>query len=243
MVLNASLWVEQLFLIASGDETQFNQTTRHRSGPKYQETSLMNSFIGTIGLCTDLLLNHFSQFHALRHILILNELEHDITLRRIGIKTLINLFIVLLHENYGVLTLCHGQIVSCSVHTQSINLKTTCNPSFRQCIGMHADEEIGLCLIGNIGPFVKRNKDIGFSCIDNLHVRTVTLHHSSKGQCNLQVNVLLFWYSANGSCIMATMSGIDNKGETMISCFGWKNQSQHHCYDENPSISHYRMQI
>ena len=49
--------------------------------------------------------------------MILNELEHDVTLRRIGVEALITLLVVLLVKNDLVLALGNLQIVGSTMHT------------------------------------------------------------------------------------------------------------------------------
>ena len=196
MVLNATLRIEQALLITCSDKAQLNQTARHRGGTKHQESSLMNSFVRTAGLCADFLLDHLRQLHALGHVLVLYELKHDVTLRGVRVEALIALLIVFLHQNHGVLTLCHIQILSGTVHTQRIYFKAAGNLSFGQGVGMHTDKEVGLGLVGNIGTFIQRDKDIGLAGIDDFHVRTVALHHSAESQSHLQVDVLLLRHTA-----------------------------------------------
>ena len=57
--------------------------------------------------------------------MVLNELKHDIALRRVRVEALITLFIVFLNQDDRVLTLSHIQIVGSTVHTQRICLQTT----------------------------------------------------------------------------------------------------------------------
>ena len=86
---------------------------------------MLDTLILTTGLSTGSFLNELGQFNTLGHIMILHELEHNITLGRIGIETLIALLIVFFKKDNLILTLSHSQIVSSTVHTQGIGFQST----------------------------------------------------------------------------------------------------------------------
>ena len=98
-------------LVAGRDEAQFHQTTRHRREAQHGEVILLGTQILASRSPAHIALHILSQFHAVLHILILNKLEHDIALRRIGIIAVIRLLIVFLQEDYRVLTLGHLQVL------------------------------------------------------------------------------------------------------------------------------------
>ena len=116
------LRVQEAFFIAGRDEAQFYQTAGHRRFAQHQESGLLDTFVDASSLSTGTTLDEFGQFDALCHILVLDELEHDIALGGVGVETLIALLIVLLIEDNLVLSLSDGEVVGCTVHTQRIGL-------------------------------------------------------------------------------------------------------------------------
>ena len=116
-VLHSRLIVEQPLFVGRGDKAQFDETTGHRRFSEHEEPRLMHALVGTIGRRTGFALHHLSQVYAVGHVAILHKLEHDIALRRVGIKALIALFIVFFYQDNGVLALCNVQIVASAVHS------------------------------------------------------------------------------------------------------------------------------
>ena len=137
------------------------------------------------------LLHQFGQLYALCHVAILNKLEHDIAFRGIRVETLITLFVVFLNQDDRILALSDIEIIGSAVHAQCIGFQTARDAPLRQRIGMDADEEVGLGLVGNVGTGMQGHKHIGLAGVDDSHVLTVTLHQPSKGQCHVQVDGLL----------------------------------------------------
>ena len=107
----SSCRVHILLLIACGDEAQLNQTSRHRRETQHCQIILLGTHILTTCRLTHVLLHILGQLHAVFHVLILNELKHDVALWRIGIVAMICLLIIFLKEDHGVLALGHFQIL------------------------------------------------------------------------------------------------------------------------------------
>ena len=143
--------------------------------------------------------------------MVLNELEHDVTLRRIGVEALITLFVVLLVKNDLVLALGNLQIVGSTMHTQRIGLQSSRDASLGQGIRMDGDKEVGLVAVGNIGTGVQGNKHIRLTGVDYLHIRAVALHQLSESQRHIQVDDFLFCKRTDSSGVVATMSGINHQ--------------------------------
>ena len=124
--------------------------------------------------------------------MILHEFKHDIALRRIGVKALIALSIVLLIEDNLVLSLSNSQVVGSTVHTEGVGLQAPGDAAFGQRIGMDRDKQVGLITVGYVGTGVQGDERVGLTGIDNLDVRTVLLYQTTKGQCHIQIDNLLF---------------------------------------------------
>ena len=83
-------------------------------------------------------------------------------------------------------------------------------------IGVDRDEQICLCLVGSVSTLVQRNEDITSAGVDYIHVGQVLLDISAEGKGNVQVDVLLFRESTEGTGIMSAMPGINNKCEPSV---------------------------
>ena len=151
--------------------------------------------------------------------MVLNELEHDVALRGIGVEALITLLIVLLVKNDFILALGNFQVVGSTVHTQRIGFHASRDASLGQGVGMDGDKKICLITIGNIGTGMQGNENIRFTGINNLHIRAVAFNQSSKSQCNIQVDDFLLCNGTYSTSIIATMSGINNQCELICFCY------------------------
>ena len=103
--LRGRLGVHEALLVAGGYETTLHQTARHRRQAQHRQIILLGTHILTTCSLTDILLHVLSQFHTILHVLVLDELEHDVTLRRIRVITLIGLLVILLQKDNSILTL------------------------------------------------------------------------------------------------------------------------------------------
>ena len=140
---------------------------------------------------------------------------------------MIGLLIIFLKEDYRILTLghlkvlCHTRILSRALAgTEGICLEATCHPTPRQGVDMQGDKEVGFVAVCNLRTLIELYKNIGLTGIDHPHIRTIALYHLSEGQGELQRQVLLFRYSAYRTCIVTTMTGIDDKGEFFVCSIG-----------------------
>ena len=217
---NAITGMQIPFLIRGGNESELYQTTGHRRFTQYQESRLLDAFIQSAGLGTGILLHQLGYLYTLGHIVVLNEFKHDIALRGTRVKALVALLIVSLIENHLVLALSHGQVVGSTVHTQRIGLHASGYSALGQGIGMHGDKQVCLVAVCYVSPGVQRDKDIGLTGIDDLHVRTVVLHQPAEGQRHVQVDRLLLGQCSHGSRIIPAMSGINYQRKLLrlISC-------------------------
>ena len=150
--------------------------------------------------------------------MILHELEHNITLGRVWIEALIALFIVFLIEDNLILTLCHSQVVSCSVHTQRVRFQSARDAPLGQGVGVHGDKEVGLVPVGDVGTGMQRDEHIGLTRVDDLHVRTVTFHQPSEGQCHVQIDGFLLGQRTHGTRIMTTMTCVNDQRKLLGFC-------------------------
>ena len=171
----------------------------------------MHAFVLSSGERASLMLNHLRQFHAVRHIVVLHQFEHDIAFRRFRIKPGITLFVVVLHQDNRVFPFCHIQIVACPMHTQCVRFKTARYFSVGQGIGMDRDEEVGLVSVGDSSPLTQFDEDIRLACVNYFHIRAIPFHIFAEGQCHFEVYV--FFQSLDASCawVFAAMSCINDK--------------------------------
>ena len=224
ILLCCCLGVHKGLLVAGRDKAALHQTPRHRRQTEHRQVILLGTHILTSCRLTDIPLHILGQFHRILHVLVLNELKHDITLRRVRVIALIGLLIVFLQEDHGVLTLSdlqvlqHTGLLSCPLtRSQSIGLEATRHLTLRQGVDMDGDEEVGLVLVGDLRPTVEFHEGIGLAGIDDLHVRTILLDHLSEGQGIPQRQVLFLHLTlTDGTRIKAAMSGIDHQCEGLI---------------------------
>ena len=203
--------VEESLLVGSGKESQFNQASRHGSLSEHQKSGLVHTFVLPSGERTSLMLNHFSQFHTVRHIVVLHQFEHDIAFGRFRVKSGIALFVVVLHQDDRVFPFCHIQIIACPMHTQRIRFEAARYLSVGQRIGMDGDEEVGLVSVGDSSPLTQFDEDIRLACVNHFHIRTISFHIFTEGQCHFEVHVLFQSLDAACARIFAAMSCINDK--------------------------------
>ena len=139
-----------------------------------------------------MLLHVPGKFHALRHVLVLHELKHDIALTGVGVEALITLLIVFLYQDDGVLSLCHLQIGARTVHSQRIRLQSPDLFPLRHRIGMYGDKQVRLVPVGDVGTGMQGDEHIRLAGIDDFHVRAIALHIASEGKCHIQIDILFF---------------------------------------------------
>ena len=208
--------VQVFFFVRRSDKAQFYQAARHITFSEDEKPGLMYAFVDAAGRRTDRVLYQPCQFDALLHVRILHELEHDIAFRRFRVETLVSLLVSCFHRDDGVLAHGNVQVVLRTVHTQCVNLKALGIMAWHNGIGVDGDEQVCLCLVGNVSTLVQRNEDITSAGVDYIHVWQVLLDISAEGKSNVQVDVLLFRESTEGTGVMSAMPGINNKCEPSV---------------------------
>ena len=183
----------------------------------------MGSAIGSTCSGTDMLLHEFGQLHTTLHVGVLDELEHDVAFGRVGVEALIVLLIVFLHDDDGVLALCHIKVLRdallAATHpaaSQSIGLEAAGYLPAGQSVDMYGDEEVGLVAVGYLGALPKFEKHVRLAGIDDLHVGTVLLDILTYGQSHLQRQVFLFRDGTYAARIPTSMTCIDDHDEGFI---------------------------
>ena len=168
----------------------------------------------------------FCEFDALRHVLVVNELEHYRRFRRVGVVARIMLLVVFLYCDYRVLTLCRRQFLVGTPHAHGVRFHASGYSSCRQCVGMNGYEDIRMIAVGYLRTPVQGHEDILRSGIYHLHVLTVSLDILSESECGIEVYVFLFHERADGSCVMSAVSGINDEHEFPVVSHG--SGRQHH---------------
>ena len=97
----------------------------------------MDAHVISVGYRACALLYHLGKVNASAHVGALHELEHYVALAGLWIKALVRLLVVVLFLNDRVLTHSDIKIILCTVHSESVNLESTGNPSVWQCVGMY----------------------------------------------------------------------------------------------------------
>ena len=194
----------------------------------------MSTHVLTTRGLTHVLLHILGQLYAVFHILVLYKLKHYVAFGRVWVISLIGLLIVLLEEYYRVLAFSHLQVLQHTVlltgtfaGTQSVGLESTCHSTLGQSIDVDRDKQVSFVLISNLGTTEQLNKLICLAGIDHLHVRTIFLNQSAKGQSKLKREVLLLRDSTHSTSIVATMTSIDNQCKISLSC-----RSSHHSHPQ-----------
>ena len=101
------------------------------------------------------------------------------------------------------------------MHTQGVRLRAPADAALGQRIGVNADKEVRLGLVGNIGPFGEFHEHIGLAGVHDLHVRTVLLHQPAQFQGYGQVDVLLLALPSQSSSVTSAMTGIYHHNEIL----------------------------
>ena len=223
ILLRGGLRVHVLLLVAGGDEAEFHQTAGHRREAQHGQIVLLGTHVLAPRCLTDVLLHVLGQFHAVLHVLVLNELKHDIALWRVRVEALVLLLIVCLLQDDGVLTLSHLQILDDAsllaralARAQGIGLETTRHTPLRQGVDMHGDKQVGLVLVGDLRTAVEFHELIRLAGIDHLHVGAVALHHLSEGEGELQRQVLLQRDGTLRPCVTTAVPGIDHQRKWLV---------------------------
>ena len=177
----------------------------------------------TCGL-TDVALEVSGQLRTQLHVLVLDELEHDIAFGGVGIVALIDGLIVLLHEDHGVLALRHLQVLNIShavtvtpALAEGVCLIAMGEAFARQGVDMNRHEEVCLVVVGKVRTFLQSEILIRLSRIVNDHVRAVALHNPAEGQRITQRQRLLLRLRSHTSRVMTAVSGIEDEDE-LVAC-------------------------
>ena len=116
ILLSSRTGLHILLFVGGRDKTQFHQTAGHGGKPQHSQIVLMGTHIGTPRSLTHITLHILGQFGAILHILVLHELKHDVALGRIEIQAAIELLVISLLEDHGVLTLSHLEVLHHARH-------------------------------------------------------------------------------------------------------------------------------
>ena len=191
----------------------------------------------TCGL-TNVLLHHLGQLDAALHVLVLHQLEEDVTLGRVGVEALVVLLVVFLVEDDGVLALGHLQVLDvastvavATTAAQRVGLVAAGNLLTRQGIDMDGDEKVGLGFVGHLGTLPQFQEPVGGTCIDHPHVRTALFHKPSEGEGMLQRQVLLLRHRAYATRVIASMSGVNDQRKGLGGTH--RHHQPHHQYPYN----------
>ena len=209
------LGVHIVFLIACRDKAQLQQGTRHRREAQHCQIILLGTHILTPCSLTNVFLHIFRQLDAIVDILILYDIENDITFRRIRIIALIGLFVIFLQEDNSIFALGHLQILkhtrflTCTLTgAKCIRLETMGHPTLRERIDMNRNKKISFCLVRDFCTAIQLYKHIFLSCIEDFYIRTIALYHLSECQGELQCQILLLRNRTNGTSIVPAMTSI-----------------------------------
>ena len=116
--------IQVFLLVGCGDESQFDEATRHRRLSQHEEPSLVDTLVHPTADRAHLALYEFGQIHAIGHVLVLHEFEHDVAFGRIRVESGIPLLVVFLDKDHRVLAFGHIEVVVGPVHTQCIGLES-----------------------------------------------------------------------------------------------------------------------
>ena len=204
-----------LFFLAVVNETEFNEYAWHAHFAQDKETGLVHTLVHTFCRGGKLFLDQTGEVYAGCHVLVLHEFEDYVRLAAVGVEILVGLLVVLLQCDYRVLSLCHGQIVGGTVHTQSVGLCALCGGAFasgRGTVGVYGDEQVGICLVGNLCPASQFHESVLVAGIHHLDDWVVLFYEVSQCQCYLKVDVLFLGNAANGTNIPASVPRVDDYG-------------------------------
>ena len=102
-----------------------------------------------------MLLYGLGEFDAFRQIPVLHQFEDDVAFGSVRVEALIFGLVVALVRDNAVFAFGHFKVFCGTVHTECVGLGTDYNIlSGSHRVGMDADEEVGLCLVGNVGTFL-----------------------------------------------------------------------------------------
>lgn len=208
--------IHEQLLVGIGDEAQLHEAGRHGGEAQHGEVVLVGTLVETPRGSADALLEEACQLDTALHVLILDELEHDVALGRV-VEPLIALLIVFLHVDDRVLALGHLKVFLDALLAggltapEGVGLVAMHGRTFRHGIDVNRHEEVGLVLIGYLGTLPEFKETVGGACIDDFHVGTVALYNLSEGQCIAQGERLLLAHLADAASVLATVSGIDDK--------------------------------
>ena len=208
-------FVEILFFVGSGDESQFDEACRHRCFAQHEEHVLLHPLVLPCGSGTYTTLHQFGQFHALRHVPVVQKFKHDGAFGRVGVIALIAFLVVFLYHDDRVLAHGGTQFFVRAPHTHGIGFQSSRHMSGRQGVGVYGDKHVGLVLVGYLRPSVQWHKHVCLACIDHPHVRAVVFHKTTKCKGNVQVDVLFVRKSTFCPGIMPAVPSIHHQCEAV----------------------------
>ena len=111
--------------------------------------------------------------------LILHELENNIGLTGVGIKSLVTLLVIILQQDSRILTHGHLQVLVRTRQTQGIGLRTLHGAPTLHRIGMDRDEQIRLVTIGDLRPLIQLDEAICLTRVNDLHPLATPLNEAA----------------------------------------------------------------
>ena len=170
-------------------------------------------------------LHELGQLYAHLHVLVLNELEHDVALCRIGVVALIGLLVVFLQEDDGVLALGHLQVLHHAVllaralaAPEGVGLEAAGYVPLGQRVDVYGDKQVGLGVVGYLGTFVQLYEAVGLAGIYDVYIGAVALYQLSEGEGILQRQVLLLRDGSLRAGVVASVAGIYHQRELLACC-------------------------
>ena len=123
------------------------------------------------------------------------------------------LLIVILNQDDIILTHSSTELLVRAAHTHGIGLQSRDRFLTGYRIGMNANKHVSLIPVSNSCTLMQRDKYIRLTCIDDLHVRTVFFHITSKSQCHLQIDIFLIGVFSRSTSILTSVTSINNQNK------------------------------
>ena len=140
---------------------------------------------------------------------VLQQGEDDVGLGVVGVESLVVGGVVILQDDYAVLCLADFKVLAVLVLAHDEGLVAACG-SVSGRVDMDGDEEVGVVLVGYVGPAVQLYETVIAAGVDDIYRRIIALYQVPEASGDGEGDVFFIYFPVDGSGVMAAVTGVYN---------------------------------
>ena len=208
-IIHRRFGIQVFLLFGVGDEAHLEEDSRAGGLEQHPERSLLYAAVGAVEVADEMLLHLRRELQRLIHEVILHQLEHDIGVDGVGVKTLIGGLVVRLEFHHGVLAHRYVEVLLRLLRSEDEGLHTLGVLVLRG-VCMDGDKEVGIVLVRDVGAGLQRNEHIRRAGIDDVQIGVLLLEQSAHFEHERQVQVFLLRELTYRTRVFTAVTGIEH---------------------------------